>query len=80
MQIHGAAVLTIHPKESAKSSMYYILQFWKKELPYIMIKGIPSVTRAVIHIDESKGDNSYKLLVEGDNLRNVMATQGLMFC
>lgn len=42
-----------------------------------MIKGIPSVTRAVIHVDESKGDNSYKLLVEGDNLRNVMATHGM---
>ncbi|XP_045213702.1 DNA-directed RNA polymerase III subunit RPC1-like isoform X1 [Mercenaria mercenaria] len=77
VQVHSAAVLTIHPKESAKSSMYYTLQFWKKELSTVRIKGIPSVTRAVIHIDESKGDNTYKLLVEGDNLRNVMATQGV---
>ncbi|KAH3863264.1 DNA-directed RNA polymerase III subunit RPC1-like [Dreissena polymorpha] len=77
VQVHSAAVLTIHPKESAKSSMYYTLQFWKKELPSVMIKGIQSVTRAVIHIDDSKGNKSYKLLVEGDNLRKVMATRGV---
>ena len=33
------------------------------------------MTRAVIHIDEKKGD-TYKLLVEGDNLLAVMATPG----
>jgi hypothetical protein len=38
VHIHSAAVLTIHPKESAKSSMYYTLQFWKKELASVRIK------------------------------------------
>ena len=33
------------------------------------------MTRAVIHVDEKKS-NSYKLLVEGDNLQAVMATPG----
>lgn len=33
------------------------------------------MTRAVIHQDEKKA-NHYKLLVEGDNLRAVMATRG----
>ena len=33
------------------------------------------MTRAVMHIDEKKG-NAYKLLVEGDNLQAVIATQG----
>ena len=33
------------------------------------------MTRAVIHVDDSK-EKTYKLLVEGDNLRNVMATRG----
>ena len=35
------------------------------------------MSRAVIHIDEKSGATKYKLLVEGDNLRNVMATAGV---
>lgn len=42
-----------------------------------MVQGIPEVARAVIHIDEQSGKNKYKLLVEGDNLRAVMATHGV---
>lgn len=41
-----------------------------------MLQGISTVNRAVIHIDEKKGDTTYNLLVEGDNLRQVMATVG----
>lgn len=42
-----------------------------------MVQGIPEVARAVIHIDEQSGKNKYKLLVEGDNMRAVMATHGV---
>lgn len=42
-----------------------------------MVQGIPEVARAVIHIDEQSGKEKYKLLVEGDNLRAVMATHGV---
>ena len=40
-------------------------------------QGVSSVTRAVIHIDEKSSCTKYKLLVEGNNLRNVMATAGV---
>lgn len=43
----------------------------------MVVQGIPEVARAVIHIDEQSGKNKYKLLVEGDNLRAVMATHGV---
>lgn len=43
----------------------------------VVVQGIPEVARAVIHIDEQSGRNKYKLLVEGDNLRAVMATHGV---
>ncbi|XP_029638657.1 DNA-directed RNA polymerase III subunit RPC1 isoform X1 [Octopus sinensis] len=76
VQIHSDSVITIAPQETSKSSMYYVMQQLKKEIPEVMIKGIPSVTRAVIHQDEKKA-NHYKLLVEGDNLRAVMATRGV---
>ena len=38
VKIHSEAVITVHPQESSKSSMYYILQVLKKELPKVMIK------------------------------------------
>lgn len=44
---------------------------------YYIIQGIESVNRAIIHIDEDKGGERYKLLVEGMNLQCVMATMGV---
>ena len=35
------------------------------------------MSRAVIHIDEKSVGTRYKLLVEGNNLRQVMATTGV---
>ena len=40
-------------------------------------QGLPGVNRAVIHEDNSAGKTKYKLLVEGDNLKDVMATRGV---
>lgn len=121
--VHGEAVVCITPRENSKSSMYYVLQFLKEDLPkvpcreggrelgdhgclfpcgsltpsdlcptclssffgclsccvsaQVVVQGIPEVSRAVIHIDEQSGKEKYKLLVEGDNLRAVMATHGV---
>ncbi|XP_075466476.1 DNA-directed RNA polymerase III subunit RPC1 isoform X3 [Ascaphus truei] len=76
--VHGEAVVCVTPRENSKSSMYYVLQTLKGELPKVVVQGIPEVTRAVIHIDEqSSKEKKYKLLVEGDNLRAVMATHGV---
>ena len=43
------------------------------------IQGINSITRAIIHKDEGKAGerDRYKLLVEGQDLRAVMATPGV---
>lgn len=38
-------------------------------------QGHKNVNRAIIHVDEAKGD-TYKLLVEGDDLLSVMSTLG----
>ncbi|KAM9325606.1 DNA-directed RNA polymerase III subunit RPC1 [Gastrophryne carolinensis] len=75
--VHGEAVLCVTPRENNKSSMYYVMQSLKEELPKVVVQGIPEVARAVIHIDEQSGKEKYKLLVEGDNLRGVMATHGV---
>ncbi|XP_015764049.1 PREDICTED: DNA-directed RNA polymerase III subunit RPC1-like [Acropora digitifera] len=61
--------------ESGKSSLHYTMQMLKTDLPNVLIKGHKNVNRAIIHVDESKGD-TYKLLVEGDDLLSVMSTVG----
>lgn len=56
-----------------RTSWVYTTSYFEK----IVVQGIPEVSRAVIHIDEQSGKEKYKLLVEGDNLRAVMATHGV---
>lgn len=75
----GESLITIRPGVSGKSSMYYHLQYLKEKIVSVVIKGLPSVNRAVIHIDDSAGGlkPKYKLFVEGDNLREVLATPGV---
>ncbi|XP_048242877.1 DNA-directed RNA polymerase III subunit RPC1-like [Haliotis rufescens] len=75
VHIYNSDLLSVSAHETSKSSMYYVLQNLKKHLPRVMIKGIPTVTRAVIHIDEKS--DALTLLVEGDNLLEVIATQGV---
>lgn len=45
---------------------------------HFTLKGISAVSRAVIHEEDDGGEIRYKLLVEGDNLREVMATSGVI--
>ncbi|CAL1677654.1 unnamed protein product [Lasius platythorax] len=47
-------------------------------LPKIVVKGMPSVSRVVVHDEMSDGKRKWKLLVEGDNFRDVMATSGIL--
>lgn len=42
-----------------------------------LFKGLASISRATIHNDDSSGRKKYKLMVEGDNMREVMATYGV---
>ncbi|KDR18934.1 DNA-directed RNA polymerase III subunit RPC1 isoform X1 [Zootermopsis nevadensis] len=72
----SASMITVKPGKS-KSTLNYQLQNLKETVPKVVIKGLPSVNRAVIHNDDSGGQTRYKLFVEGDNLREVMATPGV---
>lgn len=77
ISVRSEWVLYIHPPEGGKSSLYYTLQSLKATLPNVVVKGINSVSRAIIHKDENKEGEKYKLLVEGLNLQAVMATRGV---
>ncbi|RVE54554.1 hypothetical protein evm_000675 [Chilo suppressalis] len=64
--------------EPAKSGgwLNVALQQLARQLPGVVVKGLPQVARAVIAIDEGP-TSRYKLCVEGDGLRDVMATYGV---
>ncbi|KAJ3007733.1 UNVERIFIED_CONTAM: hypothetical protein HDU68_003379, partial [Siphonaria sp. JEL0065] len=55
------------------SEMFQTLQAIKRAIPKIVVKGLPTVNRAVI----VPADNQHHLLVEGYGLREVMGTEGV---
>ena len=58
--------------------MYFVMQTLKQMLPLVIVKGIPTINRAVIN--KKQGDESkLELLVEGYGLRQVMNTPGIDF-
>uniref|UniRef100_A0AC35U8A1 DNA-directed RNA polymerase subunit n=1 Tax=Rhabditophanes sp. KR3021 TaxID=114890 RepID=A0AC35U8A1_9BILA len=73
IKVLGRSMLLIEAPASKTLSPNLSAQYLKNNLPKVVIKGLPNVTRCVIHADEKKGD-SYKLLVEGTDFRAVMAT------
>ena len=61
-------------------SYQHFAWMWNQVYGISHVQGYPTVSRAIIHVDEEKqkiGKERYKLLVEGDNLRAVMATRGI---
>lgn len=59
-----------------KANIHFTLRNLKTALPKVVVKGQPSVSRAVIHKDEAK-IITHKLLVEGGDLLSVMSTIGV---
>lgn len=64
-----------HSKHSQR--LNFALQELKQLIPEVVIKGLPTVNRAVIAREDKQGVSHYNLCVEGDNLREVMATYGV---
>ena len=58
--------------------MYFAMQALKNLLPNVIVKGIPTVMRAVISKQEHD-QSKHHLLVEGVGLRSVMCTPGIDF-
>ena len=68
----------VEPHDYSANSLYFIMQDLKKKLPKVIIKGIPSINRAVISKTDSKdGSSKYNLAVEGYGLRSVMNIPGV---
>lgn len=64
-----------YKSSDADNSLFFRMQHLKRALPHIVIKGLPSISRAVINI---KDDGKRELLVEGYGLKEVMCTDGVV--
>lgn len=80
--------LRIYPPEMKDSSrgvppsqkIYFVIQALKAALPYVIVEGVPTVSRAVINEEDVPGESgvkNYYLLVEGYGLSDVMGTPGV---
>ncbi|XP_025987632.1 DNA-directed RNA polymerase III subunit RPC1 isoform X2 [Solenopsis invicta] len=70
------STIEIRPSRHKDSSNFPFRQL-RETIPNIVIKGLPSVNRVVVHNENLDKTNTYKLFVEGDNFREVMATRGV---
>lgn len=70
--------LVVYPNIQKNSHrLNFALHELKQLIPKVVIKGLPTVNRAVIAREDKAGAAHYNLCVEGDNLREVMGTYGV---
>ncbi|KAK9732078.1 RNA polymerase Rpb1, domain 5 [Popillia japonica] len=78
VKVQSETILTVHPNRAKNSTrLNFNMHELKDQIPNVVIKGLPSVTRAVIAREDKDGQPYYNICVEGDNLREVMATYGV---
>lgn len=71
LKVHGRNLIQVFP--SAPSEMWQL----RESLCDVVVKGISSIKRAAIRI-EGEGDKAeHYLMIEGEGLRDVMATYGV---
>lgn len=75
--VRSTDIITIHPADTPKQSMYHTLQLLKDVIINVVVQGLVGVSRAVINIDDEDGSRKYMLLVEGNDMRGVIGTPGI---
>ena len=45
-RVLGESMITVNPGVSGKTTMYYALQFLKEKITSVVVKGLPTVSRA----------------------------------
>mmetsp|Transcript_31838 Transcript_31838/g.28885 ORF Transcript_31838/g.28885 Transcript_31838/m.28885 type:complete len:330 (+) Transcript_31838:900-1889(+) len=81
ISVINAMKFTVEPYDSSSDHLYFILQTLKRKLPDVIVRGIPSVNRAIINKkDYNNKPSEYNLLVEGYGLKQVMTIPGVDGC
>lgn len=80
VSIRGESIIIISPLSPYKEPVNCILRNLKEKLINLVVLGLSTINRVIINADEeqnNEGKEKYKLYVEGENLRAVMATIGV---
>ncbi|KAK9891975.1 hypothetical protein WA026_017458 [Henosepilachna vigintioctopunctata] len=78
VNVESDTIITVHPNRSKHGQrMGNALHELLNDLPKVVVKGLSTVNRVVIARDDNGTEPEYNLCVEGDNLREVMATYGV---
>jgi DNA-directed RNA polymerase III subunit RPC1 len=67
--------IKVRAPPSAKSTVFFALQTLREGLPKVMVRGDKRIQRVIIQASEDK--RQAKLLVEGTDMRTVMAARGV---
>ena len=76
LSIAANDTITLHVSDTSKGNMYHTIKRYKEALPNVVVKGVPTVERVVITVEEKK-NNEHRLFVEGQGMREVMGTMGV---
>ncbi|CAG9816329.1 unnamed protein product [Phaedon cochleariae] len=78
VRVESDTIITVHPNRSKHAGrLNFALSELKEQIPKVVVKGLPTVNRAVIAREDKGGKPFYSLCVEGNNLREVMGTYGV---
>ena len=70
--VNSTCIRVRPPSNTRKMSYTMAMHYLKYHLANVVIKGLPNVTRCLIHADEKTG-KTYKLLAEGTDYKQVLA-------
>ncbi|KAL6268377.1 hypothetical protein P5V15_001510 [Pogonomyrmex californicus] len=77
LEIVGDSIIIIRPNRQKDNSNFPFRQL-TEALPNIIVKGLSSINRVIVHNENLGGKTKFTLFVEGDNFREVMATPGIL--
>lgn len=75
LTIASPSRIKVRPPPSTKSTTFFSLQALREGLPKVMVRGDKNIRRVIIQASDDK--LSAKLLVEGTDMRTVMASRGV---
>nr|WCZ58477.1 RNA polymerase III subunit RPC1 [Andalucia godoyi] len=77
VRVYGPLKLRVYPVDTTRENMYAQLQYLRQQLPLVLVRGYPTVQRAVIN-RRAGNSGEMNLLVEGTDLLRTMGTPGVV--
>ncbi|XP_011874550.1 PREDICTED: DNA-directed RNA polymerase III subunit RPC1 [Vollenhovia emeryi] len=77
IEVIDNSIIIIRPNRQKDGSNFPFRQL-TEAIPNVVVKGLSTINRVVVHNENLDGKTKFTLFVEGDNFREVMATPGII--